>query len=61
MSAMSLHQIQICFGVKGKHFSLAFYHNSETEARKNVKFGRSKSKQAIMTSFEPLNPFMQMS
>ena len=46
MSAISLHQIQVCFGAKGKHFSKAVYNNSATEAGKK-KFGKSKSKQAI--------------
>ena len=47
MSAISLHQIQVCFGAKGKHFSIAVYNNSATEAGKKIKFGKIKSKQAI--------------
>ena len=47
MSAISLLQIQVCFGAKGKHFSIAVYNNSATEAGKKIKFGKSKSKQAI--------------
>ena len=30
----SLHQIQVCFGAKGKHFFIAVYNNSVTEAGK---------------------------
>ena len=51
---MSLDQIQIFFGAKGKHFSKAVYNNLVTEARKKSNLEKVNSKKSDLCIFQDI-------